>query len=77
MAANQGAVTALLQKKEVEHFVVNNSTGWCVEVGDPISGKDLDDLIKLVDTQANVIACVTPNVGLTVQTASFEYPEEM
>jgi len=65
---NQTAVEKFLVENDIAFVDAELDDGWYVEVIDRIEGKQVDDLVKLVDTQQNVVIVINPSTGLTIGT---------
>lgn len=68
MSPNQQAVVEALNVVGAEYTALENESGWAVEVDSPLSGDDLSSVLRVADTQTNVVVVCVPNVGLAFQT---------
>lgn len=68
MHPNQEAIVTALNTVGADNTPLENESGWIIEVDSPLSGDDLSSVLRVADTQSNVIVVCTPNVGLSFQT---------
>lgn len=65
---NLVAVLQALDSAGVEYKEEHVDEGWVVDVLGVLSGKQLEDVMKVCDTQMNVVMYTVPNVGLVIAT---------